>query len=122
MNDVPADGDPARPTRWQAAAETAGCFLPFVTPPVALGMGWWMGGVWVGLASLVMAGAFGLWLINRVFGRGQMMELGCVVLLILIQLALLVPAIQKIQQAAERQRRERETGWQVSPDRLPAAN
>jgi predicted membrane-bound spermidine synthase len=116
MNDVPADSVPARPTRWQDAAETTGCFLPFVTPPVALGLGWWLGGVWVGLASLVVAGVFGLWLIYRVFGRGQMLELGCVVILIMILLASLVPAIQKIQQAAERKRAERETGWQIRPN------
>lgn len=115
MNDASADDARAPRPRWRNAGEDVGCFLPFVTPPVALGLGWWLGGVWVGLASLIAAGVFGLWLAYRLFGRGQMMEMGCVIVLILIMLTLLVPAIQKIQRAAERKRAERETGWQASP-------
>jgi len=117
MTDVPAEGVSSRSTRWRNVGEDVGCFLPFVTPPVALGLGWWVGGVWVGLASLIVAGVFGLWLAYRLFGRGQMMEMGCVVVLILIMLTLLIPAVQRIQQAAERKRMERETGWQTGPAR-----
>ena len=117
MNEVPADGAPARTIRWRNVGEDVGCFLPFVTPPVALVFGWWLGGVWVGLTSLVIAGVFGLWLAYRLFGQGQMMEMGCVVVLILIMCTLLVPAIQKIQRAAERKQSERETGWQTGRTR-----
>lgn len=117
-NPVPAPLPP--PSRWRNLGEDIGCFLPFVTPPVALGFGSWLGGVWVGLASLVAAGVFALWLAYRLFGRGQMMEMGCAVVLILILLTLLVPAIQKIQNAADRKRDERQTGWQTGPMRTRA--
>ena len=115
MDNNPVQAPPPPPSGWRNLGEDVGCFLPFVTPPVALGIGWWLGGVWVGLASLVAAGAFGLWLIYRLFGRGQMVEMGCAVVLILIMLTLLVPAIQKIQEAAARKRAERQTGWQTGP-------
>ena len=121
MNDVSAEGAPAPRSRWRNVGEDVGCFLPFVTPPVALGLGWWLGGVWVGLTSLVAAGVFGLWLLYGLFGRGQMMEMGCAVVLIVILLTLLVPAIQKIQRAAERKRTQRETGWQAGPTPTRAA-
>jgi hypothetical protein len=121
MDDV-ADGTPAPRSRWRNVGEDVGCFLPFVTPPVALGLGWWLGGVWVGLASLIAAGVFGMWLLYRLFGRGQMMEMGFAVVLILVMLALLVPAFQKIQRAAERKRAERETGWLADPARALARN
>ena len=115
----PPNGPVKRPVghreRWQRGLHDVGCFLPFVAPPVALGIGWWLGGVWAGLGSTVLVGVLTLWLFHRLFGSGAILEMGCTVLLILILLALLFPVAQMIRQAAERRRAERETGWQASP-------
>jgi hypothetical protein len=112
MDDVPASSSSPRPSRWRNVGEDIGCFLPFVAPPVALTVGWWLGGVYVRLGSAVVVGILGLWLLRRLFGAGAFVEFGCVVLLIVIMLTLLVPAIQRIQEARERMRRKRDAGWQ----------
>jgi len=97
--------------RLRKFGEDFGCFLPFVSPPIALVIGWSLGGVYVGLASAVIVGVSTIWLMRRLFGHGAMVEFGCVVLLIIVMLTLLVPAVEKIRAARERKRQERETGW-----------
>lgn len=115
MDNPPASSAAPQPSGWRNVGEDIGCFLPFVAPPIALTIGWLLGGVYVGLGSAVVVGVLGIWLLRRLFGHGAMVEMGCAVLLILIMLALLVPAVQKIQRARERLREQRETGWLIAP-------
>ena len=114
----PREGRPdpvGRPPSDGFLLEGGGCFLPILVGGIGLGLGWWTVGMWAGLGGWIGGGALGLWLLFR-FRRGSDFgSLGCVSGVVLLLIALLIPAVQMIRDAAERMRTEHELRQQKSP-------
>jgi len=108
----PAPGAPSKP----GTLEAVGCFSPIVLAAIGLWLGWWGAGAWAGLGGWVAGGVLGLLLFARVSRQGSTFcSLSVLIGIVLLLVAMLIPAVDMIRKAAERMRTEHERKKQESP-------
>ena len=112
MAQPPTDRSLRPVTRW---FDGLGCLLPFVAAPVGLAIGWWAGGVWLGITCASVVALACLWVVERRSGSHAVVEIGCALTLYLMVIGFLATAVPKIRQAADRIKAERQAQQNAPP-------
>jgi hypothetical protein len=102
--------------RFRGFGGTSGYLLPLVIGGSAFGLGWWVGGYWLGLGLAIGGCVLALLVIFRFARTSIATEMGCASVLIVILVVTLVPAVERIKEAAKRIQAEQDAKKQKSPE------